>query len=118
MIADLLTIVLVGAGLAFFVAGTVGLLRFPDVYTRLHAMTKADNLGLGLVIGGLLFQADGLASVLALIVIWALVLISGTVVAHLIAQRTYTHGAFDTSADETGPTGEASAVDQPDEGGR
>ena len=29
----------------FFVGGTVGLLRFPDVYSRLHALTKADNIG-------------------------------------------------------------------------
>ena len=99
MIADLFTIGLVAAGLVFFAAGTVGLIRFPDVYTRLHAMTKADNLGLGLVIGGLLFQADDVAGVLALILIWVLVLASGTVVAHLIAQRTYTHGAFDATAD-------------------
>ena len=97
MIADLITIVLVAAGLVFFAAGTVGLIRFPDVYTRLHAMTKADNLGLGLVIGGLLFQAEDAAGVLALILIWLLVLASGTVVAHLIAQRSYTHGVFDAS---------------------
>jgi multicomponent Na+:H+ antiporter subunit G len=34
------------AGAFFFLAGTVGLLRFPDTLTRLHALTKADNLGL------------------------------------------------------------------------
>jgi hypothetical protein len=37
---------LIGAGLVFFVAGSIGLLRLPDVYSRLHALTKADNLGL------------------------------------------------------------------------
>ena len=44
------TIVAVFAGAVFFLAGTVGLLRFPDSLTRLHALTKADNLGLGLVV--------------------------------------------------------------------
>jgi len=41
---DSLAIALLLAGAAFFLAGTLGLLRFPDVYTRLHALTKADNL--------------------------------------------------------------------------
>ncbi|MBQ0778926.1 MAG: monovalent cation/H(+) antiporter subunit G, partial [Pseudomonas sp.] len=35
------------AGMFFFISGTLGVLRFPDVYSRLHAVTKADTLGLG-----------------------------------------------------------------------
>ena len=57
---DLMTIAAVSAGAFFFLAGTVGLLRFPDTLTRLHALTKADNLGLGLVVLGLLPQAASL----------------------------------------------------------
>ena len=57
---DIFTIVAICAGAVFFMAGTVGLLRFPDSFTRLHALTKADNLGLGLIVLGLLPQADGL----------------------------------------------------------
>ena len=51
----------VAAGAFFFLAGTVGLLRFPDSLTRLHALTKADNLGLGLIVLGLLPQADSVS---------------------------------------------------------
>ena len=51
---DIVTITAISAGAFFFFAGTVGLLRFPDTLTRLHALTKADNLGLGLVVLGLL----------------------------------------------------------------
>jgi multicomponent Na+:H+ antiporter subunit G len=51
---DIFTIVAVSSGAFFFLAGTVGLLRFPDTLTRLHALTKADNLGLGLIMLGLL----------------------------------------------------------------
>jgi len=47
---DILTVVLVSAGGFFFMAGTIGLLRFPDTLTRLHALTKVDNLGLGLIV--------------------------------------------------------------------
>ena len=46
-LVNLLSCALIGAGVFFFLAGTVGLLRFPDSLTRLHALTKADNLGLG-----------------------------------------------------------------------
>ena len=53
---DVLTVSPILAGGFFFLAGTVGLLRFPDTLTRLHALTKADNLGLGLVVVGLLPQ--------------------------------------------------------------
>jgi multicomponent Na+:H+ antiporter subunit G len=48
MLVDLFSYVAIVAGAFFFLAGTVGLLRFPDTLTRLHALTKADNLGLGL----------------------------------------------------------------------
>ena len=58
MLIDVLSALLILGGAAFFLAGTLGLLRFPDVYTRLHALTKADNVGLGLVVGGLGLQAD------------------------------------------------------------
>jgi len=54
LLADVFSVVCIAAGAFFFLAGTVGLLRFPDTLSRLHALTKADNLGLGLVILGLL----------------------------------------------------------------
>jgi multicomponent Na+:H+ antiporter subunit G len=86
---DALSVVLILAGLVFFAAGSAGMLRFPDVYTRLHALTKADNLGLGLVVLGLALQAGGVAPVLKLLVIWALVLIAGAAACHLVAQRAW-----------------------------
>lgn len=70
----------------FFVAGTVGLLRFPDVYSRLHAVTKADTLGFGLVMLGLCFRADSLRTVLMLMLIWLLVLASGVTASQLLAR--------------------------------
>jgi multicomponent Na+:H+ antiporter subunit G len=83
---DILTVVAVSAGAFFFLAGTVGLLRFPDVLTRLHALTKADNLGLGLIVLGLLPRAGGLLGALKLIVIWLLVQLCGAIVTQLIAR--------------------------------
>ena len=83
---DGLTILAVCAGAFFFLAGTVGLLRFPDPLSRLHALTKADNLGLGLIVLGLLFQAAGLLAALKLIGVWLLALLAGASISQLIAR--------------------------------
>jgi len=83
--SDLLSTVLLIAGGIFFLAGTLGLLRFPDIYTRLHALTKADNVGLGLVVAGLALQAESLATAGKLLLIWVFVLLAGASVAHLVA---------------------------------
>jgi multicomponent Na+:H+ antiporter subunit G len=69
----------------FFIAGTVGFLRLPDTSTRLHALTKADNLGVGLIVLGLLPRAEGVLAGAELIGIWLLVLFSGATAAQLIA---------------------------------
>jgi multicomponent Na+:H+ antiporter subunit G len=73
------------AGAFFFIAGTLGLLRFGDTLSRVHALTKADNLGLGLIVLGLLPLADSLADALKLVLIWALVLLGGTTAVQLVA---------------------------------
>lgn len=90
--ADWASLVLLVAGAAFFFAGTVGLLRFPDVYTRLHALTKADNLGLGLVVLGLLVRAPGAAMALKLFLVWLLALAASATVGFLIGYRARRHG--------------------------
>jgi len=83
---DLFTYAAVVTGAFFFLAGTVGLLRFPDALARLHALTKADNLGLGLVVFGLLPQVDGFANGLKLVVIWLLVMLSSADAGQLVAR--------------------------------
>ena len=71
----------------FFVAGTIGLLRLPDRLSRLHALTKADNLGLGFLVLGLLTQAPGVATSVKLVLVWLLVRVASATGAHLIAKR-------------------------------
>ncbi|QOG17516.1 MULTISPECIES: cation:proton antiporter [Bradyrhizobium] len=90
---DVVTIACVSAGAFFFLAGTVGLLRFPDTLTRLHALTKADNLGLGFVVLGLLPQAGSLRDGLKLICIWMFALLAGATVSQLIARTARQSGA-------------------------
>lgn len=75
------------AGAVFYLAGTVGLLRFPDVYARLHALTKADNLGLGCIVLGLSLQAESLAVAVKLLLVWPLVLAASAALGYTIARR-------------------------------
>jgi multicomponent Na+:H+ antiporter subunit G len=86
LLLDAFSIVAIVAGAFFYLAGTVGLLRFPDAYSRLHALTKADNLGLVLVVIGLLPQVDGVLMALKLVLVWLLVMLSSAAVSQLIAR--------------------------------
>ncbi len=91
-VIDLFSVLLLIAGAVFFLAGTLGLLRFPDVYTRLHALTKADNVGLGLIIAGLALQAESWAVAGKLVLIWLLVLLAGASVSYLVANGALKRG--------------------------
>ncbi|KPQ06267.1 MAG: multicomponent Na+:H+ antiporter subunit MnhG [Rhodobacteraceae bacterium HLUCCA12] len=83
---------LTGAGLVFFLAGTLGVVRFPDTFSRLHALTKADNLGLGFLTLGLAVNAERWADVAKLALIWALVLLAAGTVAQLVARSALVRG--------------------------
>ncbi|WP_245568318.1 monovalent cation/H(+) antiporter subunit G [Ferrimonas futtsuensis] len=87
-----LSMILLISGSLFFLAGTLGLLRFPDVYTRLHALTKADNLGLGLIVAGLALEAQGWLTAIKLLLIWGLVILASASIAHLIARGALLRG--------------------------
>ena len=82
---DALSIILILLGALFFLAGTVGLLRFPDIFSRLHALTKADNLGLGFVASGLALQAGDLFVAIKLLLVWLVAMLAATTSAQLVA---------------------------------
>ncbi|NCA68948.1 MAG: monovalent cation/H(+) antiporter subunit G [Sphingobacteriia bacterium] len=86
-IIEILSLVLLGTGAFFFLAGSIGLMRMPDRFTRLHALTKADNVGLGLIVLGLMPLAPDVRDALKLGLIWILVAVAGATGAHLIAKR-------------------------------
>jgi multicomponent Na+:H+ antiporter subunit G len=87
-----IVMVLVAVGLLFFAGGTLGLLRFPDVYNRLHALTKADNVGLGFVVVGLAVHDGTWSSSLKHLLVWMLVLTASTTACHLIARHALHEG--------------------------
>lgn len=80
-----LACVLILAGVGFYLAGTVGLLRFPDVYSRLHALTKADNTGLGLLALGVALLTGSPRLALLIALVWLVAIIAASVACHLIA---------------------------------
>jgi multicomponent Na+:H+ antiporter subunit G len=84
--ADWISILLLLFAAFFFVGGTVGLLRFPDVYCRLHALTKADNIGMGFVVLALVIQADSWYWAVRLLATWTFVMAASATNAYLIAR--------------------------------
>lgn len=92
MLLDIVVVVLIVSASFFFLAGTVGLLRLPDMFTRLHALTKADNLGLLLISIAAALKADSWEVIVKLAVIWALVIVASSTVAHLIGRVSLQNG--------------------------
>ncbi len=101
MIFDIVIYVLIGIGIFFNVLAGVGLLRFPDVYTRLHAGTKCTTFGSIFLIGSVVliglkmwWEKDTNGSVLALHSALALIaiLLTNPVGAHAIARAAHRSG--------------------------
>jgi multicomponent Na+:H+ antiporter subunit G len=90
----------ISVGVLFFISGSLALLRFPDVYTRLHALTKADNLGLGLIVLGLALHQDSLIVSVKLLLIWLLVMAASASGSHVIARAARASGYGVSGRDE------------------
>ncbi|MGY6646924.1 MAG: cation:proton antiporter [Salinarimonas sp.] len=104
IIFDLIAALAIMAGAGFFIAGTTGLVRFPDTFCRLHALTKADGLGLALICLGSAFLAGSAGEIARLVLIWLLVALSAATCAHLVARHALADGQAhreDTSQRET-----------------
>ncbi len=91
MVINIISSFLLFAGLFFFAVGVIGLLRLPDVYTRLHATTKCDTLGAGLMLVGLALQGDWVIAG-KLVIIVVLLWIANPTAAHVISKASYTSG--------------------------
>ncbi len=86
---DIATAVLWLAGSLFALLAAVGVLRMPDVFTRMQASTKAATLGLGCLLLGAAIQMADFASFIRLSSIAAFVLLTTPVSAHVIARASY-----------------------------
>jgi multicomponent Na+:H+ antiporter subunit G len=80
------------AGSAFIVIGAIGLVRMPDLYTRMHAASVKDTLGAGLLFIGLMLQAGLGLVMLKLLFLMALFFFTGPVAMHALAQAALGEG--------------------------
>jgi multicomponent Na+:H+ antiporter subunit G len=86
---DTLTAILWMAGSAFALLAAVGVLRMPDVFTRMQASTKASTLGLGCLLIGAALQLGDFASFIRAASIGAFIVLTTSVAAHVIARASY-----------------------------
>ncbi|MFW6351176.1 MAG: cation:proton antiporter [Bacteroidota bacterium] len=85
-ITELITVILLVTGCFFFLAGTLGVLRFPDLFSRLHALTKADNLGLGFIAAGMALHISSPWAALKIFSIWIFTLLASSTSCYLIGR--------------------------------
>lgn len=86
---DILTAVLWLAGALFALLAAIGVLRMPDVFTRMQASTKASTLGLGCLLLGAALQMGDVASFIRIASIGGFVLLTTPVAGHVIARASY-----------------------------
>ncbi len=91
-IVQALSIILCVVGAFFFFVGTLGILRFPDFFSRTHAATKCDTVGAGSILLGLTLLEGFTPDALKLLALAALVLLSSPTAGHALARAAYRTG--------------------------
>jgi len=86
------TLISMALGLFFILAGTIGVLRLPDFYTRLHAAGMTDTLGAEFILLALMFQCDNLQMVMKLLLVAFFLLITSPTATHAVAHAAYRAG--------------------------
>ncbi len=92
LVLDLASWLLLLAGGFFCILGTVGLLRMPDFYTRVHAASLVDTLGAGLMLLGLMLQAGLTLVSVKLAMIFVLLLLISPAATHALANAAWLRG--------------------------
>ncbi|THB78517.1 MAG: monovalent cation/H(+) antiporter subunit G [Desulfobulbaceae bacterium] len=107
LVLDIISWIFLVTGCFFCLTGAVGLLRFPDFFSRIHAASITDTLGAGLILIGLMFQSGGWGLVMPkLVLILLFSLLASTTASHAIAK----------AALKSGLKPEVSSADEPSEG--
>ncbi len=92
LLANILGVLFVLGGALFMLVGSIGIVRFPDVYCRAHAATKVDTLGIMLFILGIAFFTGFNLISLKLLFVAAFVALTAPVAAHALSRRALIHG--------------------------
>lgn len=86
---DILSSIFIISGTFFFFVGVVGLIRMPDVFSRMHATTKCDTMGAGLIYFGLIIWQGMTFTTLNIVLILVFIWITNPTAAHYIAKSAY-----------------------------
>ena len=92
LILEVLSWISLLGGLFFMIVGTIGVVRMPDVYTRLHAAGMTDTMGAGLLLLGMCFQAGLTLVLVRLILIYAFLLFTSPISTHALASAALSGG--------------------------
>ena len=92
LILEVLSWISILGGLFFMIVGTIGVVRMPDVYTRLHAAGMTDTMGAGLLLLGMCFQAGLTLVLVRLILIYAFLLFTSPISTHVLASAALSGG--------------------------
>ncbi|MEC9015342.1 MAG: monovalent cation/H(+) antiporter subunit G [Gemmatimonadota bacterium] len=92
LILEVLSWISILGGLFFMIVGTIGVVRMPDVYTRLHAAGMTDTMGAGLLLLGMCFQAGLTLVLVRLVLIYAFLLFTSPISTHALASAALSGG--------------------------
>jgi len=95
---DIVSSLLLLAGVFFGLSGAVGLFRFPDFFTRVHAASVTDSIAAILIIGGLLLQTSFDLNTAKLLFILIFIMITSPTASHALA-KSARHGGLLTLAE-------------------
>lgn len=91
-LADVISWIMLCSGSFFLVVGALGLVRMPDIFTRMHAISVAETLGVGLLLGGLMVQAGFTLVTFKLFCLFLLLFLTAPVASHSIARAAIADG--------------------------
>ncbi len=91
-IISIITGVFLGAGCFFIIVASIGIVRFPDFYTRLHPAGKADTLGQLLIFTGLMIYEGFSLISFKLLLIMIFIFIASPTATHVVAQAAFLSG--------------------------
>jgi multicomponent Na+:H+ antiporter subunit G len=101
LIIDIIVAVLVITGCLTFLVGTLGIIRVPDAFARLHPSTMCDTLGAGSIFLAMLIYSRSVPDVMRLLLIGGFLCISSAVCDHVIGRSVFMNGSDNTSRHST-----------------
>ena len=105
MLWDILSGALLAAGSFFILTGSLGLVRMPSLYTRMHAASLVDTLGAGLFIGGLMIQGGLTLITVKLLMMLVFVFFASPTASYALANAAWSQGVKPETADATDEKG-------------